>query len=553
MLCCATRSARVRRELRGQSRALAAWPRRTAAPRWSARTLTQHAVPTTFGAQGRAVADRDPRRVRRPGARWSSRCRSAARRHPGRAVELGDVDDLARSRDVAWRPSADAAALAHHPRAVTRLGDAAGRLHRRLGADRQRRAHPVAARDRRARRGRRRRVVDDAAQGQPGALGAGPPCRAGRTAARRHPAPRGSRAGRRARRRRLARRVGDAARRWSAAPSSPARRQPSCWPGSRSTPTGWPPRSPPPATTYSPSSAAWPTGRHARPATTSGAADAFLDAVLAPPAYSRRTHHDHHRSSGSAPRRAAAARARPLARHLRGDAVGRVRRRLTDAFDVVAWDLPGHGNNRGPAAPIDLAMERPGRATCSRRRRVGGAVLLRRRLGRRRGRAPAAARRARTGCSARSLLCTGAKIGDDAECGRERIDQVRAVRHPGAGRRPPRSAGSARASWSGSRTGLGAAARAERRRRRGLRRGLRRARGVRRARPARRDRRTRCWPSPGADDVATPPDKLREIADGVQRRPARRARRRRTPGARRGARRGGPPDPRALPATRRHR
>ena len=47
--------------------------------------------------------------------------------------------------------------------------------------------------------------------------------------------------GRRAGRRRLARRVGNASRRWCGVPSSPARRRPTSWPGSGCTPTGWRP------------------------------------------------------------------------------------------------------------------------------------------------------------------------------------------------------------------------------------------------------------------------------------------------------------------------
>ncbi len=175
-------------------------------------------------------------------------------------------------------------------------------------------------------RGRRRRLVDDAAQGEPGAVGAGPPRRADRPAPRRHPAPRRRRAGRRAAGRRLARRVGDAAR---PGPPDAGRRCPRPAEllaglrvhADRMAATARPPR----ATTYARSSAAWPTlaGHAAAPATTSARgrrsstrrwpepADVLGGGPDDPDA-------DHRRPADRRPqpRRAAAAGPRAVARHV---------------------------------------------------------------------------------------------------------------------------------------------------------------------------------------------------------------------------------------------
>ena len=238
-----------------------------------ARTLTQHAVPTTFGFQVAAwltaVLDADDDLA----AAGLPATSSAAPPAPGPRSSSS-----ARERRRVGRARAGTPTRAP----VTRLGDALVGCTDACAPDRQRRADAVAPRDRRARRGHRRRLVDDAAQGQPGAVGAGPPGRPDHAAARRDPAPRRRRAGRRPRRRRLARRVGDAARPGAPHPRRRRRRPPTCSPGCGSTPTGWRPPSPPPATPCSPSSAAWPSSPGTSPAPSYlGDAAAYVDAVLA--------------------------------------------------------------------------------------------------------------------------------------------------------------------------------------------------------------------------------------------------------------------------------
>ena len=219
-------------------------------------------------AEGRAVADRRARRVRRPGARWPSRCRSAAPPAPWRrpssspATAPRPVAVAHGPRRSSCRPArADAVhAVAHLARDRDPARRRAGARHRRVGTDRQRRAGARPARDRRARRGRR--------------AAAPRRCRTRRTRCCRRwsaappwpprswPPPCTSPPpthGRRARRRRLARRVGDAAH----AAAAHGRRRPTQTAEllaglQRPTPTGcarpWPPR----ATTCTPSSAAWP-------------------------------------------------------------------------------------------------------------------------------------------------------------------------------------------------------------------------------------------------------------------------------------------------------
>ena len=156
---------------------------------------------------------------------------------------------------------------------------------------------------------------------------------------------------------------------------------------------------------------------------------------------------------------------------------------LRDEFDVVAWELPGHGTDRGPV-PDDLTIEDLAARVLAQvdgpflyaGDSVGGQVGLQLLLD-----APDRVLGA-------VLCCTGAKIGDDTVW-RDRVAQVRASGTaslvsasaqrwfaPGFLEREPERA-------------LGAAARAAGRLRRRVRRGLRRARGVRRPRPARRDRR----------------------------------------------------------------
>lgn len=107
---------------------------------------------------------------------------------------------------------------------------------------------------------------------------------------------------------------------------------------------------------------------------------------------------------------------------------------LTDAFDVVAWDLPGHGHNRAvPEEPFtmaalatgvlrvvdDILAERGGDDTFSYAGvSVGGAVGLQLLLD-----APGRVTSA-------VLLCSGAKIGDTVMWA-DRIGQVRASGTPG--------------------------------------------------------------------------------------------------------------------------
>ena len=147
-------------------------PRRTGPRRWSARTLTQHAVPTTFGLKvagwltGVLDAERRPGRARLPrAARWRRRHpgrgrRARPRRRPQRGTELADALGLAAVAAVAHRPGARSPGSAT-PR--SRCTDAWGRIANDV-------LDAVPSRDRRAGGGRGRRVVDDAAQGQPGAL-----------------------------------------------------------------------------------------------------------------------------------------------------------------------------------------------------------------------------------------------------------------------------------------------------------------------------------------------------------------------------------------------
>ena len=213
---------------------------------------------------------------------------------------------------------------------------------------------------------------------------------------------------------------------------------------------------------------------------------------------------------------------------------------------------PGHGHNRVGARGA-VHDGRAGRRRAARRRRhprrsaaTRRLVLLRRRLGRRRGRPAAAARRARRGSTPRCCSAP-ARRSAPPELWAERIGQVRASGTPVHGDRLRRALVRPRLPRARARPGLGAAARAVRHRRRGLRPGLRRAR--RRSTSATGSARSarRCSRSPAAQDVATPPDKLREIADGVQD-----GRYVELPGVAhlapgRGARGGRRPAPRALP------
>ena len=133
------------------------------------------------------------------------------------------------------------------------------------------------------------------------------------------------------------------------------------------------------------------------------------------------------------------------------------------------------------------------------------------------------------------LLCTGARIGDAADLGRPGRPGPR-LGHAGPGAALRRALVRPRLPGARARARPRAAARARGRRRRGYVQVCGALAALRRPRPARRDHRRRCWRSPARTTRSRPPDLLREIADGVQRRPARRPRRRRAPGAGRGAR-----------------
>ncbi len=114
---------------------------------------------------------------------------------------------------------------------------------------------------------------------------------------------------------------------------------------------------------------------------------------------------------------------------------------LVDHFDVLAWDLPGHGHNRGvPEESFTMAElaagvlrvvdevlvqrselgDGAGGAFTYAGVSVGGAVGLQLLLD-----APGRVLSA-------VLICTGAKIGS-AETWSDRIDQVERLRHLGAG------------------------------------------------------------------------------------------------------------------------
>ena len=200
-----------------------------------ARTLTQHAVPTTFGLKVAA---------------WLTGVLDAYDDLAAAAfpAQLGGAAGTRRrdrsSSGAATSPRRGVAGRWHTTRApVTRLGDALVGCTDAWG----RIANDVLTMS--------RPEIGELAEGAGGGSSTMPhkanPVlsvllrRAALTtpAARRDPAPGRRRAGRRARRRRLARRVGDAAR---PGPAHRRRRladRPTCSPGCRSTPTGWPPPS----------------------------------------------------------------------------------------------------------------------------------------------------------------------------------------------------------------------------------------------------------------------------------------------------------------------
>ena len=191
---------------------------------------------------------------------------------------------------------------------------------------------------------------------------------------------------------------------------------------------------------------------------------------------------------------------------------------LTDAFDVVAWDLPGHGHNRavhdepftmaelaaGVLRVVDAVLEQRGDVGGSfgyAGDSVGGTVGLQLMLD--------SPRRV----TAAVLLCTGAQIGDDAMWS-GRIEQVRASGTPAmvtgsaerwfgpgfAEREPDRASALLHALQDADDAGYAQVC------------GALAAFDV-------RDRLHEVTAPvlavAGSHDVATPPDKLREIADGV--------------------------------------
>ena len=125
-------------------------------------------------------------------------------------------------------------------------------------------------------------------------------------------------------------------------------------------------------------------------------------------------------------------------------------RRLRRARLGPARPRPQHGGARRAVhdGRARGRRARRGRRRAGRARRARRLLLVRRRLGRRRGRPAAAARRARPGRDA-VLLCTGARIGDEAHVGRPDRPGQR-VRHAGHGVRPRPSAGSGPASSTGT-------------------------------------------------------------------------------------------------------
>ena len=254
-----------------------------------ARTLTQHAVPTTFGLKAAGwltgvldaydAASALVLPVQVGGRRRHHGRHRRARGRPRRPGRRGDRA-VARAGHRAGPDRLDA--VAHHALHGHPARRRRRRLHRRLGPDRHRRADPQPTRDRRAVRRRAAAVVDHAAQGQPGPRHARPPDRA--QPARASPPPSTSRPPTPATNARPVPGTpsGTPCARCCAGRSSPPARRPSCWPASRCTPTGWPPPSTPRATPYVPSSARWPSLAGRTPSGDYlGAADAFIEAPLA--------------------------------------------------------------------------------------------------------------------------------------------------------------------------------------------------------------------------------------------------------------------------------
>ena len=120
---------------------------------------------------------------------------------------------------------------------------------------------------------------------------------------------------------------------------------------------------------------------------------------------------------------------------------------LRDEFDVVAWELPGHGTDRGPV-PDGLTIEDLAARVLAQ---VDGPFLYAGDSVGGPGRTAAAARRARPRDRRGALL----HRGEDRR--RRRVARAHRpgprLRHRLAGERDPRSAGSRRASSNASRSG----------------------------------------------------------------------------------------------------
>ena len=525
-------------------------------------------------AQGGAVADRRPRRRTTPRRRSSFPVQvGGAAGTLAATVELaGDLDDpvgaaTALSLELATALGLTASTPWHTTRStVTRLGDARGRAAPTPGAGSPTTCSPCSRPEiGELAEGAAGGVVDDAAQGQPGARHARPPGRADQPRARRDPPPRRRR------------------RRSTNAPTAPG------------TPSG-----PPCATLLRRTVvAAGQTDRAARRAsqvhadrmaatldgrerrrTCRAARDGRRSPGRAPVGRLRRRRRRASsrprcararrsarmtpvvtgvRMTGAAPpRRAAAAGARPVARHLAPPTLW------------TACARPPHRRLRrgrlGPARPRPQPVGarravhhgRAGRGRAGARRRRPGAarrrrdaVRLRRRLGRRRGRAAAAARPPRPRHGRRAALHRRADRRR-RRCGPTAIEQVSDVGHAGAGRPRRPSGGSPPASSSASPDR--AQRPAARARTTPTTPGYVQVCGALAAFDVRdrlgRDHASRCWRSPARRTPSRPPDLLREIADGVQRRAARRARRRRPPRPGRATR---PRSPRLHPPARARR
>lgn len=191
--------------------------------------------------------------------------------------------------------------------------------------------------------------------------------------------------------------------------------------------------------------------------------------------------------------------------------------RLSDTFHVVAWDLPGHGRSAAPAAEFDMVslaegvLERvdrildergePDGAVAYAGDSVGGAVGLQLMLDH-----PERVRAA-------VLLCSGAKIGEPAGW-RERADLVRSSGTPAVveisakrwfapgflDREPAVGADLLHALQSADSAGYA---------------GVCDALATFDVRARLADVKAPVLAIAGADDGATPPESLREIADGV--------------------------------------